>query len=1067
MICAACGQENRPEARFCDTCGARLGLAPVRDGPAPERAERRQLSVVFCDLVGSTALSRSIDPEELREIIGRYQEAATAAVRALGGHTAIFLGDGILTYFGYPDAHEDDPERAVRAGLDIVRAVRHLNREAEGPRLAVRVAVHTGEVVVGDLDVAGAGIFGDTPNVAARLQDVAPHDGVVVSEATHRLTRGLFRVTDMGEYSLAGVDRPMRTYLILGPSGVRSRFARSDLPRGPLVGRDREAEVLWEAWDEARSRSGRAVLIRGEAGIGKSRLVGAFHDRVADTVHTWLECAGTPYTRHSAFAAVIELQRTALRFAPEHGDADRLRLIEAAVARADMNVMEAVPILARLHSITIPAASEYAGALAGLGPDQIRRRTKEVALEWLLRIGHQQAVVLLVEDLHWLDPSTVELLGEILARVQETTALLIMTARPEFEAEWSSERLLTLPLAGLEADAAAALVRGVDGAGSLAAADVQAIVERTDGVPLFVEEMARAAVERGGAGGDGPADGGVPATLKGLLMARIDRLGPAREVAQVGAIIGREFGVDLLEAVWDENRGDLGGALDRIAADDLATRTGSGSQARYVFRHALIQEAAYESLLKATRRTYHARIGDALTERFPAIAETRPELVAHHFGQAQRWDRAIPLWARAGQRASERSENVEAGRHLRAGLECVEHLPAGVERLQQELLFRTQLGANLVAVRGYGAPEVAENIARARALCQQIGPSPLLFPVLYNVWVFHLVRAEAATPRLARDLLTLAEETDPGRFLTWAHVASSISAYWAGDWAAAREHAEASRLHYRHDPGTLSLFGDDPGAYGFLYQGLPLWFEGRVESAAALMDRALETAEEIGYAFTSTGIRAFRAQIGHLRRRPDLAGPEAEATVTVSMAQGFPLFLGTGLAHAGWVAIQEGRLDEGAAQVEQGVALYRSTGARLNLHYLQALVAEAELARGNASAGLAAVEEGLKLTNEQFDRICLPELHRLRGEALLSSGAGEDGVVAAFREALHSAAAMGSRMLELRAAVSWHDFARGTGAGGEAEGRLRSVLASLAEGHDEPDLEAARRSLAGGFPPGR
>lgn len=1021
--------------------------------PTEDRAERRQLSVVFCDLVGSTALSRAVDPEELREIVGRYQEAASEVVKGLGGHTAIYLGDGILTYFGYPDAQEDDVARAVRAGLDIVRAVGRLNRERGGPQLQVRVAVHTGEVVVGDLEVAGAGIFGATPNVAARLQDVAPPDGVVVSEATHRLTQGLFRVSDLGEHTLAGIDQPMRAYLVLGPS-VRSRFSRGmGRDRGPLLGREEEAATLWSVWDEARTRAGRAVLVRGEAGIGKSRLVEAFHQRIADTAHTWLECAGTPYTRHSAFAAVIELHRDALRFSSEQTDAEKLEVLEAAVARAGMDVRDAVPILARLHSLAVAEGSPHAGALEGLSPEAIRRRTKEVAGDWLLRLGRQQAVALLVEDLHWMDPSSVELLGEILGRLAETRVLLILTTRPDFEAEWPEERLGVLELRGLEPEAAARLVRATPGGEGLGPADVAAIVDRTDGVPLFVEEMTRAAVEAGGVAGGA----GVPATLKGLLMARIDRLGAAREVAQVGAILGREFEHGLLAAVWDKEPASLEEGLAKIVDEELATRTGAGGEALFTFRHALIQEAAYESLLRTTRRTYHARIGEALVERFPGTAETRPELVAHHFQQAHRWERAVPLWGMAGQRSARRSENVEAGRHLQAGLACVAELPEGPERLQQELLLRTHLGANLVAVRGYGAPEVAENIARAQELCALIGPSPLLFPVLYNVWVFHLVRADHATAGLARDLLGLATETDPERFLTWAHIACAISDYWAGDFAGARHHAAESRSHYAWDPENITLFGDDPGAYGHLYQGLPRWFEGFPDSAAGLLDQALTTAEKRGYAFPLAGIRAFRAQFGHFSRRPDRVASEAARTVQVSSAQGYPLFLATGMMHRGWVAIHEGGVDEGFPGVRDGLALYRSTGALLNLPYLQSLVAEALMARGDWQGALESLDGSLEDGRAHFDRIWVPELHRMRAELLVRVEAGEDAARAAVAEALASAEAMGSRMLELRAAVSAHTLWPGA----PTRDRVAALVASFTEGHDEPDLQAALRVLKG------
>jgi predicted ATPase len=869
-------------------------------------------------------------------------------------------------------------------------------------------------------------------------------------------------VSDLGEHRLAGIDRPMRAWLVLGlaqrRTGTGARFSREGAARTPFVGRERESEVLWHAWEEVRASAGRAVLIRGDAGIGKSRLVEAFHERLGDTPHTWLECAGTPYTQHSAFAPVIELHREALRFRPDQDERDKLDLLEAALVRAGLDDPDAVPLLARLHSVEVPPESRHAGALEGMSPDAVRRRTKAVAGDWLLRIGRQQAVVLLVEDLHWLDPSSVELLGEILERLGETRVLLVLTARPAFAPGWPSPLYTQVTLAGLDRGAATRLVRSGPGGSDLRPHDVETIVARTDGVPLFIEEMTRAALE---SEREGRAEGAraVPPTLKGLLMARIDRLGPAREVAQVASVLGREFPLGLLREVWDKDAAPLDEGLERIVADDLVMRAGSGADTTYAFRHALIQEAAYESLLKTTRRSYHARIGQAIEQRFPVTLETRPELVAHHYTQAQRLDLAIPLWARAGQRAAQRSENVEAGRHLLAGLACVERLPEGLERLQHELFFRTHLGANLVAVRGYGAEEVERNIARAEELCALIGPSPLLYPVLYNVWVFHLVRADASARRLAAELLTLAAETAPERFLTWGHIVNAITEYWSGNFAQAKSHAERARAHYRPDPESLSLFGDDTGPYGFLYQALPLWFQGFSEQAFALLDQAWAAAEDVGYAFTKAGIRAFRAQLRQLSRQVGEVEKEAAETVSLSSAGGFPLFLATGLVHSGWCRVQRGAPVEGLASVQQGLTLYRSTGARLNLPYLLALLAEAHLAHGDAAAGLAAVDEGLKHAGEQFDRYFVPELHRVRAELLERTGAGADAVEGAYRQALEAAGAMGSMMLELRAAVSWALSAAGTPHAGEARDRVACVYGAFSEGFDLPDLVEARRFL--------
>lgn len=1063
MRCTSCGKENRPGARFCDGCGSPLpdaGSGGATPGRA-SRAERRQLSVIFCDLIGSTRLSQTLDPEELRDLLKAYQDAATEAIRRLGGKTWIFLGDGILTYFGYPDALEDDVERSVRAALAIVEGVRRLNAggaAAGRPALHVRLAVHTGDVVVGELDAAGAGVFGETPNVAARLQALAPTDGVVVSEATYRLVEGLFRVEPLGPRVLAGVERPVEVFRVLGPSGVRSRFAGRGRRETPLVGRDAEADALWGAWEDARASGGRSILIQGEAGMGKSRLVQAFHDRVRPTPHTWLECGGNPYIRDSAFEPVIHLQATALRFAPGMPDHHRLALLEDGLGRAGFSLAETVPLLARLHSIDIPRGSPYHGTLEGFTPDAVRRETKRVALEWLLRVGHEQPVVLLVEDLHWVDPSTVELLGEIVRRLGETRAFLILTARPDFLSPWHPGTVPSLVLGPLDEAASAHLAELAAGERELPPEELRRIVARTDGVPLFIEEMTRAALESPtGGGGETP---GVPPTLKGLLMARIDRLGTARAVAQMGAVIGRDFSHDLIRTVWGTDDGPLDEGLERLVESELVTTGGSAGNPVFEFRHALIQETAYESLLKATRRRYHGRIATALESHFAEVVETRPELVAWHLTEAREAGRAVPYWDRAGQRSMARSENLEAERYLRAGLSCVEHLPPGVERTVHELLFRTRLGASLISVRGYGASEVEENVNRALTLCAELGRSPLIFPVLYNLWVFHLVRGDRKTIRLADELLDFAEEIDPERFATWGHVAQAITHYWQGRFARAREHARLCRESYRHDPDSIPLFGDDAGAYGYVYQGLPLWFMGFPDEAVAQLEAAREMADRIGYAFTVAGTHAFTAQLHHFAR--DIKGVQEAAarTIDVSMLQGFPIFLGTSLAHAGWGELARGRVEEGRARIRQGVEIYRSTGARLNLPYLKSIIAEGHLVVGDRSGGLAAVDEAIELAREALDRYYVPELHRLRGELLLLGGEGVDAARTCFQEAAASARLQDSRMLELRATVSLSRLLEGEGRREDARAVLGDVYGRFSEGFESPDLRDAARLLA-------
>src|SRR5262245_9657329 len=585
LRCPSCGHGNRPERRFCARCGGRLGDvcsacgtlnetgerfcghcgAPLT-GTAAE-GERRQLTVLFCDLVGSTALAGQLDAEEWRDVVAQYHKAAAAAVAHYGGHVAQYLGDGLLVYFGYPAAHEDDPERAVRAGLLLIDTVVGLNQQLEparGLRLAVRVGMHTGPVVVGgEGAVPGAEVFGDTPNVAARVQALADPDAVLITEATHRLVSGRFVVEPKGTPPLKGVRTPVAVYRVVQPSGVRSRFAAASL-RGltPFLGRDAERRLLAERWAQTRAGEGQVVLITGEAGIGKSRLVQTFKEALTSEPHTWIECSGSPYHQNTPFYAVVDMLQQGLAWRGDEGVAERLEALERSLALSGMSLAEAVPLLAPLLGLPVP--ERYPPL--GLSPEAQRRRTFSTLAAWLFGAARMQPVVLAVEDLHWVDPSTLELQGLLVEQTTTAPVLILLTARPEFRAPWP---LLAhhahLPLNRLSGRHVREMIGHV-AAGSLLSTELmETLVGRTDGVPLFVEELTRAVME-----GDGGAARGVPGTLHDSLIARLDRLGAAKEVAQVGAVLGREFSYGLLHTVSSLAERELQAALQQLAEPDLS-----------------------------------------------------------------------------------------------------------------------------------------------------------------------------------------------------------------------------------------------------------------------------------------------------------------------------------------------------------------------------------------------------------------------------------------------------------------------------------------------------------------
>ncbi|HEV7515266.1 MAG TPA: AAA family ATPase, partial [Thermoanaerobaculia bacterium] len=749
--CPRCSFENPFGFKFCGECGGPLAGEPMSAisaaSPVPvtgartataayvertataERsvtrdfepaAERRQLTVLFCDVVDSMALAERLDPEELRDVVREYQTVSAAVVERYLGHTAQYLGDGLLVYFGFPVAHEDDPQRAVHTGLGIVAAVDALSRRLEaerGIRLAVRVGIHTGKVVAGQM---GAGdtrerlALGQAPNVAARLQSLADPGTVVVSDATFPLVQGFFVCQPLGPQILKGVSRPMELYRVLQESGVRTLFELA-VTRGltPLVGRQQDLAVLLRCLDRVNAGRGQTVLLSGEPGIGKSRLVQMLKERAALDPHKWLICRCSPYHQGSALVPVIELLQDLCRFAPADDAAAKAGKVEGLLGRYGLPLPEAVPLLALLLGFAAPEGY----APLGLSAQRQKERTLETLLALLLAMAGEEPVLFVVEDLHWVDPSTLELLDLLLHQGPTVRLFNLFTFRPAYDPPWGPRAHLTqITLDRLSDGEAETLVLGVTAGKRLPLEVLRQIVVKTDGVPLFVEELTKMVlasgllVERGDhyalAGPLPPL--AIPTSLQDSLMARLDRLAAMREVVQLGAAIGREFTWEIMQEVCSLEAEILNRELGQLVAAELLYQRGVPPLAAYVFKHALIQDAAYGSLLKSTRQQYHQRIAAVLERRLPT-GEARPELLAHHYTEAGLSERAVAYWLQAGRRAGERSANLEAIGHVERGLALLPGLPAGPERDRRELDLRTVLGAALVLARGFAVAEVEEN----------------------------------------------------------------------------------------------------------------------------------------------------------------------------------------------------------------------------------------------------------------------------------------------------------------------------------------------------------------------
>jgi TOMM system kinase/cyclase fusion protein len=1104
-VCPSCGHAGGPRTPFCTACGKQLirllpgtssppsasegdlQAAQVGSGGTPSagqgkpEAERRHLTVLFCDVINSTALSVGLDPEAYREVIGAFHAVCAEVIERFDGHIAQYLGDGLLVYFGYPRAHEDDAQRAVRVGLGIVEALGPLRkrlRQEQGVSLAVRVGVHTGLVVVGDI---GEGArherlaLGEAPILAARLQGLAPPDTVLISAATARLVQGWFACEALGEQTLKGFPAPMPVYRVLAESGVQSRLDVAGIDGlTPLVGRDREVELLLERWEHANEGLGQIVLLSGEAGIGKSRLVRTVQDRLAGEPYTRLECRCSPYAQHSALYPVIDLGRRLLQWQRDEAPDVTLGKLEAALAPYDVSLPEVVPLLASL--LSLPLSDRY--PLPQLTPQRQRQKTLEAILALLLGHAAQQPVLFIVEDLHWIDPSTLELLTLFIDQGPTARILTLFTARPEFHPPWGFRaHVSSLTLDRLLPTQVERMIEGVTGGKRLPVEVRQQVVAKTDGVPLFVEELTKMVIESGLLREQ--ADHyelpsslpslAIPTTLQDSLMARLDRLADAKEVAQLGATLGRAFPYELLQAVspWDEDR--LQHALDQLVEAELLYQRGVPPQVTYVFKHTLIQETAYQSLLKSQRQQYHRQTAPILEQHFPEVAETQPELLAHHYTEAGLPAQALPYWQRAGQRAVERSANVEAISHFTNGLELLKTLPEAPERIQQELTLHIAMGSPLLMLKGHTAPEVEQTYARAYELAQQLGETPQRFSVLVGLWRFYLSQARLRSAReLAEQCFTLSQGLQDPALLQEAYLVLGSTLFYLGEPVSALTHLEQGIALYdrrQRRPLTFSA-GIDPGVACLSWAAWTLWKLGYADRALTTGLQALTLAEELSHPY-SLGFALFFTAVLHKRRRDiQLVRERADAAIALASKQGFVRWWAGAMIMRGWTLAEQGAREEGIAEIRQGLDMWRAMGGELGLPHLLSTLAEVYGKGGQIEEGMRMLTEALALAHKNEEHRYEPELYRLKGELLLRQCEDRAGTHSAateseacFRRALDIARYQQAKSLELRAVMSlsrlWQQQAKNM----EARHMLAGTYSWFTEGFNTPDLQEARDLL--------
>jgi class 3 adenylate cyclase/predicted ATPase len=1056
------------------TAQTRQEASPSVAPSAPE-AERRQLTVLFCDLADSTRLARQLDPEDLREVIRTYQATCVAVIQRFAGHVAQYLGDGLLVYFGYPQAHEDDAQRAVRTGLGILEAMGTpstcLLRDTS-VHLVVRIGIHTGLVVVGEMGSGGRHehlALGDTPNLAARLQDLAAPDTVVISAATAHLVQGYFTCQDHGAQELKGLDAPVHVYQVLGESAAQSRLdVAGVIGLTPLVGREAEVTLLRERWAQSTDGLGQVVVLSGEAGIGKSRLVHVLTEQVVDehTLRLTLRCS--PYHTNSAFYPVIEHLQRVLHWHRDTPLEAKLTTLEQAIQMARLPLAEVVLLVAALLSLPVP---ERYPPLT-LSPQRQKQKTQEALVAWLLAEAAQQPVLAIWEDLHWADPSTLELLGLLLDQVPTTRLLMVLTCRPEFRPPWTPHSYVTtLTLSRLTRQQIEEMVLRVTGGKPLPTEVVRQIVAKTDGIPLFVEELVKTILDANWVREDagryvltGPLPPlAIPTTLQDALMARLDRLATVKEVAQLGAVLGRKFAYEVLRAVAPLDEATLQHGLAQLVEAELLYQRGLLPQATYLFKHALIQDVAYQSLLKSTRQQYHQRIAQVLEAQFPDTVMSQPELLAHHYTEACLLAQAVLYWQQAGQRALQGSAYVEAVAHLTQGLAVLTPLPETPARRQQELDLQVALGTALRVTKGNAAPEVERAYGRARELCAQLSDTPQLFPVLRGLMQYYLNRGDlqTATP-LGEQLLRLAQaQPDPAlRLLAHYQLGNALS--WRGEPAVARTHlTQALALYDPQAHRALAVrYGTDLGVVSHSVLARALWPLGFPDQALQHSQAARTLAEEVAHPFSLTQALVYAAIVHQCRREALAVHAQAAAALTLAAAQGFAQRVAWSTVLHGWALATQGQGEAGLAEIRQGLAAELATGATLWQPYFLGLLAEASGAGGHPEEGLHALAEALAVMDDTGLRYYAAELYRLQGALLLQQAVPDAAQAeACFHQALALARQQQARSWALRAAMSLARLWQSQGKRQEASDLLAPVYAWFTEGFDTADLQEAKALL--------
>ncbi len=992
-LCSRCQAPGLEDQRFCGQCGAPWSARPQ----GKDSAEHRQLTIIFSDIADSTHLTDTLGAESFREMLRDYRERAARCFRKFDGYIANYFGDGTLVYFGYPNAHEDDAWRAVQASLELQGSLREANRaylQEHGVDLRVRVAVHTGTVVAGDIRSESASetmaIIGNAPNIAARLQELGEPGTVTISDATYRLVQHAFGCRPLGEVALKGLSRPVAIFRVDGPTKWRSRWTPRE-QGAPMVGRRQPVRALAAAWERAEAGSGGVVLISGEAGVGKTRLVAELTSGMVKRTARRIIWRCSPLHENTALHPFMQYLSFALGITEMQSAGEKFGRLERAFG-SDEAAREYIALLAPLLGLVLPPARYQP---LGLSPQQERERLHRTLIEWLPQAARERPVLLVVEDVHWADPSTLELLSKAAAHIGDARVLIVLTSRSggNGSAAWLEPvDPHTIALARLDDGEAQAMIRLLAQGHGLTDATIRTLIAKTDGVPLFIEEMTRAVIEaeRTDPGGQPPQHFTVPSTLQESLAGRIDRAAVDRRILQLSATLGREFSFDVLAAVCAADQRRLRGELDKLVSAGLLQPAHAAGSVRYTFRHALIQDAIYQFQLSGQRQSNHEHIAHVLARDFPAICERSPELVANHYLRSHNHSAALPFLRSAAEMAIRRSAHVEASNSLQQALEIVRRQPAGPDRARAELGLLTALGVVLSARQGFASEETGATFARARELCKSLGRAVELFPVLHGLYRFYFVRVKLhAAGDLSREMLSIARgQVDPALLLE-AHRAAGNCRFLAGEFTKASRHFCRALALYRpalHHSHRFA-YGTDPFVVAASMGGLTAFLGGEPEQGLDLMARAVEAAEELDHPYSVCWALALACVLHQIVGDIAQVAEYSQRQLASARLHGFAFWeLGPHIM-LGWCASVQHGGGAGIAQMQEAIEAWRTSGAEAYLPYHLSLLASAHLRGGEPARAQAVLEDALRTAEGNGELWWKSELLRLRGQCALASRA--------------------------------------------------------------------------------